>query len=192
MAHKLETLLAAAERLRDDSSIRIRIVGEGAERERLESLARESRLTNVEFVGEVPRDVVASEILASHVCAVLLRATPTFLTVVPSKMLEIMAAGRPIVLGVAGEARALLEQAGAGMAIEPENVTELVSAIRFLQSNSARRAQCSENGRAFVRREFQRSSLATRYLEILESATRPILNTLPTASPRPETVAEPQ
>lgn len=197
MAHKLETLLDAASALRDDFSIRFRIIGEGAERGRLEAYARERALRNVEFLGEVPRGSVASHICASHVCAVLLRSTPTFLTVVPSKMLEIMAVGRPILLGVAGEAAGLLERARAGLAIEPENVGELVSAIRLLREDHSRRRLYGENGRSFVRREFQRSTLAARYLHILESIVQPgaalhAASQVPDREAVPQTVTESQ
>ena len=154
MAHHLETLLDAAHALRGESGVRFQIVGEGARRAALEQRAREMQLTNVMFAGERPRDEVPRWIAVSHLCAVLLRKTDVFLTVVPSKMLEIMAAARPIILGVGGEARALLERAGAGIAIEPENAEELAQTILDLRAKSQLRAALGENGRRFVDREF--------------------------------------
>ena len=168
MAHRLETLLEAARMLRDDAGVEFRIVGEGARREALEARAKELQLTNVQFVGERPRGEVPRWIAESSACVVLLRRTEVFLTVVPSKMLEIMAGGRPIILGVEGEARALLERASAGLSIAPENAEQLAAAVRKLQSDATLAAQCGENGKAFVRREFRRETLAARYLELLE------------------------
>ncbi|MBI3663815.1 MAG: glycosyltransferase family 4 protein [Acidobacteria bacterium] len=168
MAHKLETLLEAAKLLRGDARIEFRIVGEGARREALEARTKELGLTNVHFAGERPRDEVPRWIAESDACAVLLRRTDVFLTVVPSKMLEIMAVGRPIILGVDGEARALLERACAGLVIQPESAEQLAAAIRRLQGEPALARQLGENGREFVRREFRRESLAARYLELLE------------------------
>jgi glycosyltransferase involved in cell wall biosynthesis len=169
MAHHLETLLEAARMMQADNGVRFRLVGEGAQRSALESRARQMNLTNVEFAGERPREEVPRWIAESDACAVLLRKTPVFHTVVPSKMLEIMAAGRPIILGVEGEARALLERARAGIAIQPESAAELAGAIRLLQANRQQAQQFGSNGRAFVRSEFARGPLAARYLTLLKA-----------------------
>ncbi len=168
MAHKLETLLEAANLLRDEAGVEFHIVGEGARREALEAHAKELRLTNVKFAGERPRGEVPQWIAESDACAVLLRRNDVFLTVVPSKMLEIMAAGRPIILGVEGEALALLERAHAGIGVAPENAEQLAAAIHRLRGDAALAAQLGENGRAFVQQEFRRETLAARYLELLE------------------------
>jgi glycosyltransferase involved in cell wall biosynthesis len=173
MAHHLETLLEAAHRLRGDSGYRFRIVGEGARRAALEAQSRALALDNVEFVGERPREEVPRWIAESSACLVLLRKTDVFTTVVPSKMLEIMAVGRPIVLGVRGEASALLERAGAGVAIEPEDAEQLVAALAALRADPQRSRQMGESGRQFVRREFLRESLAQRYLHLLTRLAHP-------------------
>ena len=168
MAHRLETLLDAAAEFRGDPSVRFRFVGEGARREALERRAREAHLDNVEFAGERPRGEVPRWIAESDACAVLLRRNEVFRTVVPSKMLEIMAVGRPLLLGVDGEARRLLERARAGIAIEPENVAQLVAAIRDLQRDRPRCLALGQNGREFVSREFLRERLAGDYATLLE------------------------
>ena len=173
MAHHLETLLEAAEILRDEPRFHFRLVGEGACREGLESLARSRRLANVEFCGERPRAEVPRWIAESSACAVLLRRNEVFRTVVPSKLLEIMAVGRPILLGVEGEAKALVDRAGAGVAIEPENAGQLAAVIRTLASDPARCRRLAENGRAFVAREFLREKLAERYAGILNRLVAP-------------------
>jgi glycosyltransferase involved in cell wall biosynthesis len=167
MAHHLETLLEAAGQLRGDSRFLFRLVGEGACREALEAQARSLGLGNVEFCGQRPRGEVARCIAESSACAVLLRRNDVFRTVVPSKILEIMAVGRPILLGVEGEARALVERAGAGLAIEPENAAQLAAAIRDLAGDPERCRQFAENGRKFAAREFPREKLAERYLQLL-------------------------
>lgn len=195
MAHRLETLLDAAHLLRDDPRVRFRLVGEGARRQALETRARELALNNVEFIGERPREEVPRWIAESAVCAVLLRRSDVFRTVVPSKMFEIMAMGRPILLGVRGEAEQLLIRAGAGMAIEPENAGQLVDAIRTLQQSPARRCEMGVRGKEFVMREFLRDGLATRYLELLEKIIRENISVPALGedhAPGQESVSEPQ
>jgi len=169
MAHHLETLLEAAALLREDSRFFFRLVGEGARRPALEAQARAAGLSNVEFCGEQPRGDVSRWIAESSACAVLLRRSEVFQTVVPSKMLEIMAVGRPILLGVEGEASALLARAGAGMLLEPENPAQLAAAIRSLGANPAQCRTLGENGRKFAAREFVRDALAERYAALLSA-----------------------
>ncbi len=167
MAHHLETLLEAAQTMRNDPGVRFQIVGEGARREALEAKARELQLMNVHFAGERPREEVPRWIAGSHACAVLLRKNDVFLTVVPSKMIEIMAVGCPIVLGVGGEAKALLERAGAGIAVEPENAEQLVTALRRLRLDDPMRQTLGRRGQQFVDAEFRRPALARKYLTVL-------------------------
>jgi glycosyltransferase involved in cell wall biosynthesis len=169
MAHRLETLLEAAAVLRTDARYQFRLVGEGARRQALEAQARAAGLSNVEFCGEQPRGDVPRWIAESSACAVLLRRSDVFRTVVPSKILEIMAVGRPILLGVEGEASALVERASAGVLLEPENATQLAAAIRSLAQNPALCRSLGENGRQFVAREFLREVLAERYSALLSS-----------------------
>ena len=167
MAHRLETLLEAAALLRHDPRFAFRLVGEGARREALERQARTAGLSNVEFCGEQPRGDVPRWIAESSACAVLLRRDPVFRTVVPSKILEIMAIGRPILLGVEGEASALVDRAGAGVLLEPENAAQLAAAIRSLAQNPDLCSRLGESGRKFVAREFSRELLAERYAALL-------------------------
>jgi len=176
MAHHLETLLDAAALLRDEPRFHFRLVGEGARRLPLESQASARGLANVEFCGERPRGEVARWIAESSACAVLLRRNETFRTVVPSKLLEIMAVGRPIILGVEGEACALLDRAAAGLSIEPQNAAQLAAAIRTLAADPVRCRQFGESGRRFVQREFLREKLGERYLELLARLVAPAVS----------------
>ncbi len=135
-AHGLETIVSAAEQLRNSNpEIVFLMVGEGAEKQSIATLVRERGLTNVRFLDQQPRKKVPSCICASDVCLVLLKKTELFKTVVPTKMLEFMSCARPVVLGVDGLARKIVEEARAGVAIEPENSEALASAILFLSAN---------------------------------------------------------
>jgi glycosyltransferase involved in cell wall biosynthesis len=110
-------VLEAAEALlaRGERNVLFLLVGEGAEKERLERLAAERGVENVRFLGQQPRSAVAALIGAADACLVLLRRAAVFRTVLPSKLQEFMACGRPIVLAVEGYARSLVEEAGAGV-----------------------------------------------------------------------------
>ncbi len=167
MAHGLDTLLEAAERLGEQDEIAFLLVGDGAERERLEQKVQERRLTNVLIAGQRPKSDMPAIWQATDVSLVLLRRLETFKSVLPSKIFEAMAMRRPIVLGLEGEARNLLEAAGAGIPITPESVDELVAALLRLARNPAEAAAMGESGRRFVETHFDRSVLAGQYLNFL-------------------------
>ena len=168
MAHGLETIIAAAAQLRDENpEIVFLMVGEGAEKQRIAALARERGLTNLRFVDQQPREKIPAYICASDVCLVLLKKTDLFKTVIPTKMLEFMSCARPVILGVDGQARAILEEARAGLAIEPENSSALVNAIRYLAANRDMARQQGLNGREHVVRKFSRRQTAEEYIHVL-------------------------
>src|SRR5437660_9728037 len=146
MAHGLETIVAAATNLRDTNpEIVFLLLGEGADKDRIVALARQRGLNNLRFVDQQPREKIPAYICASDVCLVLLRKTDLFKTVIPTKMLEFMSCARPVILGVDGQARQILEEPRAGIVIEPENDAPLVEAIKILARNDAARRQLGPN-----------------------------------------------
>jgi len=170
MAHGLETLLAAATELqRHKSNVTFLLVGEGAEKERIRSLALNRGLDNVAFLDQQPREKIPAIISASDACLVLLKKTDVFKTVIPTKMLEFMACARPLILGVQGQAQEILEAAGAGIAIEPENSSDLVKAILDLQANPGLCAAMGQKGREHIVQNFSRRQTAQTYIRVLEA-----------------------
>jgi len=181
MAHGLGTVLDAATQLQSSArNVRLLIVGDGAELESLRAIAAARRLDNVRFTGLVPRTSIPSLLAASDIVLVTLRRSDVFKTVLPSKMFEAMAAARPIVLGVEGEARDTLLDAGAGIAIPPGDVTALIDAVGRLAGDRELRAAMGASGLAFVQRDYSRRAWAARYLQLLVSVS--LMSTEPVAS----------
>lgn len=171
MAHGLDTILDAAELLREAAPhIVFLLAGDGAERRRLERCKDERGLGNVVMLGRQPKGAMPGIWAATDVSLILLRRDDLFKTVLPSKMFEAMAMRRPIVLGVEGEARALLEEAGAGVAITPQSAEELAAAVVRLADDRELGARLGASGCAHVREHYDRAELATRYLDLLEGA----------------------
>lgn len=169
-AHGLDIILQAAHRLKGIlPEAMLLLVGEGAEKDKLEGRARREGLGNIRFIPQQPRDDIPRFIALSDVCLVLLRKAELFTTVLPSKMLEFMACGRPVVLGVEGQAREILDQAQAGVCIEPGEPEDLVQAVVNLYRDPALRSRLGENGRDFIVKHFSRRHKAMQYLEILGS-----------------------
>lgn len=171
-AHGLETLLAAAAELQSNSKIVFLLIGEGAEKERIITQARTRALTNVHFLDQQPREMIPAYIAASDACLVLLKKADVFKTVIPTKMLEFMSCARPVILGVGGQARQIVEEAGAGLVIEPENATALAQAISFLNSNRQMVTTMGEKGREYIVKRFSRAQTAERYIEVLQRVVK--------------------
>ena len=173
MAHGLETLLDAATELQhQNSQVLFLLIGEGAEKERLKAGAQARELRNLRFLDQQPREKIPAFISASDACLVLLKKTDVFKTVIPTKMLEFMSCARPVILGVDGQARQIVEEANAGLIIEPENSRALVEATRFLQSDPARGRELGKKGRDYILEKFSRGQTAQKYIDVLTPLIR--------------------
>jgi glycosyltransferase involved in cell wall biosynthesis len=169
-AHGLQTVIEAAERLQSVApQVLFLLVGEGAEKQQLVSMARSRGLTNLRLVDQQPRERIPAYICASDACLVLLKKSEIFKTVIPSKMLEFMACARPVILGVQGQAQQILENAQAGICIEPENSSALAQAVLRLADNEQLRETLGRNVRRHVLQNFSRRQSATAYIEVLSS-----------------------
>lgn len=169
MAHGLETLLdAAAQLLRHKPEIMFLLVGEGAEKARIQSLAVSRGLMNIRFLDQQPRERIPAFISASHACLVLLKKTDVFKTVIPTKMLEFMSCARPVILAVEGQARQTVEEAHAGLVIEPENADALAQAIEQLSDNRGLGIELGQNGRQYIVQHLSRCETAKKFAAVLQ------------------------
>jgi colanic acid biosynthesis glycosyl transferase WcaI len=168
LSHGLDAVLDAAARQPDVSYL---LVGDGAERERLLALRDARKLSNVTMLPSVPKSEVPGLYAAADVCLVPLRDVPLFDAFVPSKLFEVLAAGKPVVGAVRGEARAILERSGGALLVEPEDAAGIAAAVERLRADPALCLQLGQHGQAFVRANYDRDMLAGRYLDLLRSLT---------------------
>ncbi|MGN6817534.1 MAG: glycosyltransferase family 4 protein [Sphingomonas sp.] len=172
MAHGLQAVIAAAERLRERPDIAFLMVGGGAERETIKAMRDARGLTNIVMLDQLPKAAMPAVWGASDAALVLLKRVDTFKTVIPSKMFEAMALGVPMILGVEGEAKALMDEGQAGIAITPEDDAELAAAILRLADDRALGRQIGASAQAFVGAHFDREKLAKAYLAQFEALRR--------------------
>lgn len=174
MAHALETILGAAERLGNDAEaldVRILLLGDGANKQALKATAAEKNLTNVIFVDSVAKDEVARYWSLLDVSIIHLKNTPLFTTVIPSKLFECMAMGLPVLHGVAGESAEIVRLDDAGLVFEPENVDALCQGLLALLRDPRRRAEIAQNAQAAAAR-YDRKTLALEMLNLLDRTVR--------------------
>lgn len=164
MAHGIGTLLDAARALRQRSDIAFVVVGTGAQQAELAATAEREGLSNVIFVGAVSKAEVRDYWRLCDAAVVLLRDTPLFRHVIPSKMFEAMGMERAIILGVKGESEEILLASGAGLTIPPEDATALAAAVVRLADDRAGCSALGKNGRVFAAESFNREILAASML----------------------------
>lgn len=172
MAHGLDTIFAAAELLKDRDRIVFLLVGDGAERENLLKQKEARKLDNVIMLQQQEKAKIPEIIAASDVNLVLLKKTDLFKTVIPSKIFEAMAMERPVILGVEGESKAIVEEGECGVCIEPENTDELVDMLDKLCGSVEMTDRMGRNGRRFVEKYFNRDDLAADYLALIRNLGR--------------------
>jgi colanic acid biosynthesis glycosyl transferase WcaI len=168
IAQGVGTLIdAAAELAKGPSDFELLIVGDGAEREELARTAAERGLTNVRFEGRVARERVPNLLASADVAVLCLRDVPLFEDALPTKMLEYMAAGRPVVASAVGDAARLLERSGAGLACPPEDPGALAARIREISRDPIGAQAMGANGSRYVRAHFSRETFVDCLEEIL-------------------------
>jgi glycosyltransferase involved in cell wall biosynthesis len=168
VANHLEQVLDAGEALKD-TNVLFLLIGQGMEKDRLKQLAADRKITNVRFLDSVPKAEVFRYILASEMGASVLKRVDTFKTVYSNKTFDYMSCKKPILMAIDGVSRELVEQAGAGVYVEPENTEEYNRIIRQYLSDPERLKREGESGYRFAKANFDREVLANKYLNHISS-----------------------
>lgn len=141
-------------------------IGEGAEKDRIIKKAEKMSLRNVTFLPFVSKDKIIKYLSIIDVSLVNLIKSDTYKTVIPSKIFEAAAMRKPILLGLEGETKGIIESFNAGTCFEPENEEEFITqchAILNEQSYKDYQKGCQELAEAFDRKQIA--------LQILETIT---------------------
>jgi glycosyltransferase involved in cell wall biosynthesis len=154
-AQALDTPLEAARIVADHGApIDFVFLGDGLECDRLKLRAAQEGIGNVRFLPKVPMQDVGAYLQAADVLLVCLRDDPLFKITVPSKTQAYMAAGRPILISVGGDASLLVEEAACGAACPPEDAVGLAKvAMELCACGSGKLALMGEAGRRFYDRK---------------------------------------
>lgn len=171
-AQALDTVLDAA-RLLQAEPVRFVMVGGGIEVDRLTARVQEEGITNVTFLPRRPPSEIGEVLDSADALLVHLRRDPLFEITVPSKTQAYMVAGKPILMGVAGDATQMVEDAGAGVCFEPEDPAALAQAVRQLAALPAEElAAMGARGRDHYQQHLSLVVGAGRLVDVLSRAGR--------------------
>jgi glycosyltransferase involved in cell wall biosynthesis len=166
-AQGLEVILKAAAKINNDA-IKFVLVGDGPQKDYLYSLKEKLQLHNVFFFGNQPASEMPNIISAPDAAIVPLKNIPLFKGAIPSKIFESIAFGKPILLGVDGEARELfIDEGKCGLFFKPEDERALANGIIELKENAKLRSELGKNGISYVEEKFNRQKIATAFYQEL-------------------------
>ena len=171
-AQGLDVVLNAAVLLRERTNIHFLLIGDGPEKAMLLEMKTKLDPINVRFIDRMPRAELLSLMRSIDAVVVPLRKNDLFKGAIPSKIFEALALGKPLLLGVEGEAKRLfVDDAGAGLAYDPENAHSLAGAVRRVCDDRATAHEMGARGREYVRAHFDRDVLTERLWVELQAMT---------------------
>jgi len=165
MAHKIDFLIDC---IKDSAEYTLMILGNGAEKDSIEEKIKKEKINNVILIDAVPKEEVADYIALQDAALINLRKSDLFKTVIPSKIFETSAMRIPILLGVDGEAREMIEEFGAGLYYEPEDMEDFKQKLVQLFSSRELYESCQDGGECLAK-AYNRKRLADEMFEIIQA-----------------------
>lgn len=167
LGQDLDTFVHAVAALGARPDLHTLFVGDGARREALQTLADRIAPGRCTFVPPRPHDEVPALLAAVDLAFVSSRWAAAHARMVPAKLYEAMACGRPVLLAAHGEAAALVARAGVGRVVAPDDPAALAAALTALADDPVERARLGAAGPPYVRAHHDRARLAAELLGLL-------------------------
>ena len=166
VANHLEQILDAADRLRDTNAFFV-LIGDGMRKPDLKAKAKEMKLENVRFLDPVNKEKVFEYIIVSDAGASILKKVDTFKTIYSNKTFDYMGCKIPILMVIDGISKVLVEEAKAGIYVEPENAEDFSEKIIWMMNHQEETKKMGENGYAYAKLHMDRNVLGQKYLQNL-------------------------
>lgn len=163
VANHLQQLVEAA-KLLEDTNAHFLLIGQGMEKKKLIKLAKHLNCINISFIDPVPKSDVFKYILASDIGTSVLKNVDTFKTIYSNKTFDYMSCKKPILMAIDGVSRELVEDADAGVFVEPENPQDFAFKVRTYMDNQTLLEKQGINGYIYAKKHFDRNVLAKKYL----------------------------
>ena len=166
----LELILDIAERMQDQTDLLFLLVGDGKEKEKLQQIAKEKKLQNVQFEGFISRDVYPDLL---NICSIgLVCLSPQNKTpVVPGKILGHMAASIPVAafLHEASDGHALIKESGCGISASSADIESSEQALRQLMQNTEKFSAIGASGKSYAIQHFSKDICVSQLEKMLET-----------------------
>jgi len=168
-AQSPEIIAETADLLKDKNDIVFLVAGEGFLKKNLERKIKEYNLNNVILTGQRPRKEMPAFVKRADVCLVLYKNSSAFMKNVPSKIFDYMAAAKPMIINLDGEAGEIIRKSQSGLIVVPEDPAALSEGIlkfyndRFLREKAGRFAQ------TYAANHYNKRDIAKKLEKILKN-----------------------
>ncbi len=171
LSQGLETVLTCAENTEKDDIVYM-MIGGGASKEYLVTVAEELTLNNVIFLPYQPKEKLSESLSAADVHLVPLKRGLSDYSL-PSKVYGIMAGAKPIIASVDGDSEIayMVKRAKCGLVVEPENPHALENAVMTLYNDRNKLSLLGKNGRAYLEKTNTRAVCTSKYMELIREIT---------------------
>lgn len=166
----LEDVVEAAAILKDDQDIHFVIIGEGVRKDELQDICRKRHLHNIQFLPFQPRESFSETLAAADLNLVTLNQN-SYLTSLPSKIFNIMASARPILVIAPAESELanLVNSSDCGVVIPPGNAESLAKVILTLRHQENRSREMGQSGRNLLLKKYSRARCVDMHENMLFS-----------------------
>lgn len=171
-AQEMDAVIEAARLQKSENpSVRLLLLGGGVEVPRLKKVVQKLGIDNVTFLTRVPMSEVGAVLARADALLVHLKDDPLFRITIPAKTQAYMAAGKPILMAVAGDATQLVVESGAGVCAQPSNARSIADAIQQLALMAPENLRLmGQRGREFYMRNMSLDVGARKFLSIFQRA----------------------
>ena len=153
---------------RYENEIIFEIIGDGPQKAQLKEEVARLSLSNVKISDTMPMSKIIPYLCSADILLVVLRETKLFEITIPSKFFDCMAAGRPVIINVNGETRAIMEEYQTGKFFSASDPDTFSTALEFMINSPEERRRMGENGKKLVAARFLRSVISNEAVEIME------------------------
>ena len=172
-AQSLDTVIEVAQQLKSELEIQFVFVGQGTETQRLKQICKDNQLNNVKFIPQMPMQKVGAILRKADALLVYLRNDPLFEITIPSKMQAYMAIGKPIIIGVSGDASNLVQEADCGVVVTPEDTLSLKEGILKLYHLERDKAEeMANNAKIFYQSNLSITTGVKQFIDVFKKVSQ--------------------
>ena len=167
-AQSVETIIYAANELKNYPDIRFHIVGDGSSRNKCEALAKELGLTNVVFYGQHPITEMPRFYEMADAFLVTLKASKFISYTLPNKVQSYMAAGKPIIGAIDGETQEVIKEADCGMVVSAEDYKGLAACILKFVREKEMQPVFARNARSYYDKHYSKETYMRKLNQLFD------------------------
>ena len=163
LAHGLKFILESISKI-SNPNLHFLFIGDGAEKQNLIKYSKTLNSKNFTFLESVTKSEIPLYIEISDFSLVNLKKSDEFKNVIPSKIFENIAMYKPILLGVEGESKELIDDYEVGVCFEPENKESFLNALFDIQKLDRESFKVNSNK---MLADFDRNNIAENLIKFI-------------------------